>query len=71
MALLRLAVAPLVGHATLSLPRFRNETELLVLAVLGGVVYGGLVIALFGRRLLSFMRRRGVVKSSIPPVAEA
>ena len=71
MALLLLAVAPLVGHATSSLPRFRNETELVILAVLGGLVYGGLVTALFGRRLLSLMRRRGVVKSSIPPAAEA
>src|SRR5215813_5715821 len=33
MALLLLTVAPLVGHATSSLPRFRNETELVILAV--------------------------------------
>ena len=38
--------------------RFRNESELLLLALLGGVVYGGLVVALFGRRWLSLMRRR-------------
>jgi hypothetical protein len=39
--------------------------------VLGGLVYGGLVVALFGRRLLSFIRRRSVVKSSPPPAVEA
>jgi putative peptidoglycan lipid II flippase len=71
MAVLLLVTAPLVAHATSSLPRFRNESELVILAVLGGLVYGGLVVALFGRRLLSFIRRRGVVKSSVPPAAEA
>ena len=71
MALLLLVAAPLVAHATSSLPRFRNETELVILAVLGGLVYGGLVTAMFGRRLLSFIRRRGIVKASIPPAAEA
>jgi putative peptidoglycan lipid II flippase len=70
MAVLLLVAAPLVAHATSSLPRFRNETELVILAVLGGLAYGGLVVALFGRRLLSFIRRRSVVKS-IPPAAEA
>ena len=62
--------APLVGSAVASLPRFRNETELLLLAALGAFVYGGLVIALFGQRLRSFVRRRGVVKTGVPP-AEA
>jgi putative peptidoglycan lipid II flippase len=71
MAVLLLVAAPLVAHATSSLPRFRNETELVILAVLGGLAYGGLVVALFGRRLLSFIRRRSVVKSSVPPAAEA
>ena len=71
MAVLLLVTAPLVAHATSSLPRFRNESELVILAVLGGLVYGGLVVALFGRRLLSFIRRRSVVKSSIPPAADA
>ena len=42
MAVLLLVAAPLVAHATSSLPRFRNETELVILAVLGGLVYGGL-----------------------------
>jgi hypothetical protein len=71
MAVLLLVSGPLVAHATSSLPRFRNESELVILAVLGGLVYGGLVVALFGRRLLSFIRRRSVVKSSLPPAVEA
>jgi putative peptidoglycan lipid II flippase len=70
MALLLFLAAPLVGSAVASLPRFRNETELLLLAALGAFVYGGLVIALFGQRLRSFVRRRGVVKTGVPP-AEA
>ena len=70
MAVLLLVAVPLVTHMISSLPRFRNEFELLVLAVLGGVVYGALVLALFGRRWLSLIRRRSVVKSSIPPAAE-
>jgi len=69
MALLLFLAAPFVGRAVASLPRFRNETELLVLAALGAFVYGGIVIALFGGRLRSFVRRRGVVKT-VPP-AEA
>ena len=41
-----------------SMSRFRNESELLVLALIGGVVYGALVLALFGRRWLSLLRTR-------------
>jgi putative peptidoglycan lipid II flippase len=70
MALLLFLAAPPVSHAVSSLPRFRNEIELTALAVLGALVYGGLVMALFGRRLRSFVRRRGVVKTGAPP-AEA
>jgi putative peptidoglycan lipid II flippase len=50
--------APLVTYLLSSLPRFRDESELLVLAVCGGAVYGGLVVALFGRSFLALMRRR-------------
>jgi putative peptidoglycan lipid II flippase len=70
MALLLFLAAPLISHAVASLPRFRNESELVVLAALGALLYGGLVIALFGRRLRSFVRRRGVVKTG-DPTAEA
>jgi putative peptidoglycan lipid II flippase len=49
---------PLVTKLLSSLSRFRTETELLMLAVLGGTFYGALVIAMFGRRWLSLMRKR-------------
>ena len=39
-----LIAAPIVTHLLSSLSRFRDESELLVLALLGGVVYGALVI---------------------------
>ena len=51
--------------------RLRPVVLTALTAVLGGLVYGGLVVALFGRRLLSFIRRRGVVKPAVPPAAEA
>ncbi len=41
-----------------SLSRFRYESELLALALLGGAFYGVVVVALFGRRWLSLMRER-------------
>jgi len=71
MAVLLLVAAPLVAHATSSLPRLRNETELVALALLGGALYGGLVAALFGRRWLSFVRRRSPAKPISPPVGDA
>lgn len=58
LALLLLFAAPFVTNVLSSLSRFRNESELLVLALLGGVFYGALVLALFGRRWLSLMRKR-------------
>jgi putative peptidoglycan lipid II flippase len=53
-----IVAAPAVTYLLLSLSRFRNESELLLLALLGGVVYGALVLLLFGRRWLSFARKR-------------
>jgi putative peptidoglycan lipid II flippase len=50
--------APIVAHLLPSMSRFRDESELLVLALLGGVVYGALVIVLFGPHWLSLMRER-------------
>jgi hypothetical protein len=38
------------------LSRFRDESELAVLMLFGSVVYGGLIMVLFGRRWLSLMR---------------
>jgi putative peptidoglycan lipid II flippase len=59
LALVLLLAAPAVTALLSSLPRFRNESELLALAALGGVVYGALAIALFGRRWLALLRARG------------
>ena len=50
--------APIVTHLLSSMSSFRDESELLVLALLGGAVYGALAVGLFGRRWLSLMRRR-------------
>jgi hypothetical protein len=58
LALVLLLAAPFVTNVLSSLSTFRNESELLVLALLGGVFYGALVLALFGRRWLSLIRKR-------------
>jgi putative peptidoglycan lipid II flippase len=58
LALLLLVAAPLVALLFSSWSKFRNEAELIVLALLGGLFYGALVVALFGRRWLSLLRRR-------------
>jgi putative peptidoglycan lipid II flippase len=58
MAFVLLFAAPVVAKLLSSLSKFRNESELLVLALLGGGVYGALVLALFGRRWLSLLRKR-------------
>jgi putative peptidoglycan lipid II flippase len=57
LALVLLIADPLVTGLLSSWSRFRSESELILLALLGGLVYGGLVIVLFGRRWLSLMRR--------------
>jgi hypothetical protein len=49
---------PVVMNTLSSLPRLRNESELVVLALLGSVVYGAVVLALFGRRWLALLPRR-------------
>jgi putative peptidoglycan lipid II flippase len=58
LALVLAAAAPFVTALLSSWPRFRAETELAILALLGGAVYGVAVLALFGRRWLSQMRKR-------------
>jgi putative peptidoglycan lipid II flippase len=57
-AIFLLIAAPTVTALFSSWSRWRNESELLVLAVIGGAFYGGLVVALFGRRWLSLTRSR-------------
>jgi len=66
LALLLFFAAPLVASSLSLWPRFRNESELLALVLLGGVLYGGLVLALFGRRFLSLMRRRAQTAPGAP-----
>jgi len=57
MALLLVVAVPLVTSLLSSLSGFRNESELLVLTLLGGAFYGVLVLILFGRRWISLLRR--------------
>jgi putative peptidoglycan lipid II flippase len=57
MALILLIAGPFVTQLSSSLSRFRNESELGLMAIAGGVVYGGLIAVLFGRRWLALMRR--------------
>jgi putative peptidoglycan lipid II flippase len=58
--------APVVTWLFSSMSRFRYESELLVLALLGGALYGGLAYALFGRRWLMLMRERAHDAPSAP-----
>jgi putative peptidoglycan lipid II flippase len=66
LAVVLLAADPVVTALLSSWSRFRNESELLLLAVIGGLVYGGLVLALFGRRWLSLMRQTAETAESMP-----
>jgi putative peptidoglycan lipid II flippase len=69
LAVVLLAADPVVTALLSSWSRFRNESELLLLAVIGGLVYGGLVLALFGRRWLSLMRQTAETAESMPVFA--
>jgi len=66
LALVLLLADPLVTRLLSSWSRFRSESELALLALLGGVVYGGLVVVLFGRRWVSLMRRSAETAESAP-----
>jgi putative peptidoglycan lipid II flippase len=70
LALVLLLADPFVTALLSSWSRFRSESELLLLALLGGLVYGGLVMVLFGRRWLALMRRTARTVE-IMPVASA
>ena len=62
-----LAVAvPVVTAMLSSWSRFRDESTLALLVVIGGIVYGGLVIVLLGRRWLSLMRGSALSHSASP-----
>jgi len=66
LALLLFIAHPIVISLLSSLSRFRAESELLVLAVLGGVFYGGIVVVLFGRRWLTLMRAQAQTAPAAP-----
>ena len=48
-------------------PSWRDESTLAVLAVIGGVVYGGVVLALFGPKWLAVLRARKPRPVALPP----
>ncbi len=64
-AALGLADAPV--RALLAGRAFQHELALAVLAVIGAVVYGAMVMALFGRRWLAAFRSRPRPPPSSPP----
>jgi len=64
MAVLLAVAVPLVTKLLSSLSRFRNESELLTLMLVGGGVYGVLVLVLFGRRWAALLRRRSGTASN-------
>jgi len=69
LAIALFLAAPAVAALFSSLPRLRNESELLALAVLGGLLYAALVLALFGRRWLASLRARD--KKAVAPPTDA
>ena len=56
LAIVLTIAAPVVTAMLSSWSRFRDESALAVLVAIGAVVYGGLVVALLGRRWLSLFR---------------
>jgi succinate-acetate transporter protein len=56
-AALALAAPPVIRMCA-SFGGLRHVAALLILAVLGGVVYGGAAIAMFGSRWIAGLRRR-------------
>src|SRR6185312_942030 len=69
LAVVLFAAVPMVAALLSALPRFRNETQLVAVALLGAIVYGALILLLFGRRWLALLRRSerpGAAGSSAP-----
>jgi putative peptidoglycan lipid II flippase len=66
LTLLLVLIAPLVTSLLSSLPRFRNEAELLLLALSGAGFYGIVVLVLFGRRWTLLLRRSHRGKATAP-----
>ena len=57
MTLLLMGALPIVTALLSSLSRFRNESELIILTLIGGGFYGVFVLIMFGRRWMSLFRR--------------
>ncbi|HEY2533785.1 MAG TPA: murein biosynthesis integral membrane protein MurJ [Xanthobacteraceae bacterium] len=57
LALALLIAAPLVTFLLSGWHRFRYETELLLLTLIGGMLYGAVILVLFGARGLALLRR--------------
>ena len=66
LGLVLAVAAPVVTAMLSSWSRFRDESTLALLVVIGGIVYGGLVIVLLGRRWLSLMRGSALSRSASP-----
>ena len=66
LVLVLAVAAPVVTAMLSSWSRFRDESTLALLVVIGGIVYGGLVIVLLGRRWLSLMRGSALSRSASP-----
>ena len=66
LGLVLAVAAPVVTAMLSSWSRFRDESILALLVVIGGIVYGGLVIVLLGRRWLSLMRGSALSRSASP-----
>ena len=64
LALALSAAAPLVTAMLSSWSRLRDESVLAVLIVIGAAVYGGLIVALLGRRWLSLIRAQAPLAPS-------
>jgi putative peptidoglycan lipid II flippase len=64
LGLVLAVAAPVVTAMLSSWSRFPDESILALLVVIGGIVYGGLVIVLLGRRWLSLMRGSALSQSA-------
>jgi putative peptidoglycan lipid II flippase len=71
LAVVLALAAPAVTAMLSSWSRFRDESALAILVVIGAVVYGGLVVALVGRRWLSLLRGTAPFRPTPSPTSSA
>ena len=64
LALVLALAAPVVTAMLSSWSRFRDESALAALILIGALIYGGLVTALLGRRWLSLLRGTGPIPAA-------